>query len=75
MGSSLFRTTLCRTKDGHALHVGCWSGTVPEFRAMIESDQWVNATPEQIELRRPELLAFASMCEARIATWDTGGRQ
>lgn len=75
MGSAPFRATLHKTRDGHALRVGCWSGTVPEFRTMIESGQWVEATPDQIELRRPELLAFASMCEARIATWDTRGRQ
>lgn len=70
MGSEPFRATLHRTKDGHALRIGCRSGTVPEFRAMIESDRWVEATPEQIELRRPEMLAFATMCEARIATWE-----
>ena len=75
MGSEPFRATLYRTTDGHSLRIGCWSGTVPEFRTMIESDQWVEATPEQIELRRPEMLAFAAMCEARIATWDTRGRQ
>ena len=61
--------TLHRTADGRLLTVGCWRGTVPEFRSMIESDKWVEATPDQIKLRRPELLAFADMCEARIATW------
>lgn len=74
MGSSVFPATLYRTKYGHTLHVGCWTGAVPGFRIMIESDRWVEATPEQIELRRPEMLAFTSMCEARIATWDTGRR-
>ena len=69
MGSALFRATLYKTADSHTLRVGCWSGTVPEFRTMIESDRWVNATPEQIKERRPEMLAFASMCEARITTW------
>lgn len=68
--SESFDAFLYRTTDGHELRVGCWHGTVPEFRAMIESDKWVEATPEQIELRRPELLAFAAMCEARIATWE-----
>lgn len=62
--------TLHRTTDGHLLKVECWRGTVSEFRTMIESDKWVEATPEQIELRRPELLAFTAMCEARIATWE-----
>ncbi|WP_277425037.1 hypothetical protein [Pseudoclavibacter albus] len=39
---------------------------------MIESDEWVEANAETRALRRPELLAFAAMCEARIATWDGG---
>lgn len=70
LASSTYNSTLHRTTDGHLLTVGCWRGTVPEFRTMIESDKWVEATPAQIKLRRPELLAFADMCEARIATWE-----
>lgn len=70
LASDEYGATLHRTTDGHLLTVGCWRGTVPEFRSMIESDTWVEATPDQIKLRRPELLAFASMCEARIATWE-----
>ena len=70
MASARFPATLCRTNDGHHLRVGCWEGTVPEFRTMIEYETWVEATPDQIELRRPELLAFTAMCEARIATWE-----
>lgn len=68
--SKMFRAALCRTKHGHRLHVGCWRGTVPKFRTMIESDRWVEATPKEIKLRRPELIAFTAMCEARIATWE-----
>lgn len=68
--SGEFDATLTRQNDGTAwLTVGCWAGTLHEFRAMIESDSWVEATPEQRELRRPELLAFADMCEARAKTW------
>ena len=69
IASDLYDATLHRTTEGHDLHVGCWTGTVSDFRTMIDSNEWVEATPEQIELRRPELLAFADMCEARIATW------
>lgn len=69
MASGRFDATLHRNTDGHMLHVGCWHGTVPEFRTMIESDQWVEATPKEIKLRRPEMLAFTAMCEARIAAW------
>lgn len=68
--SETFSATLHRTEDGHRLKVGCWAGTVGEFRDMIESDEWIEASPEQVELRRPELLAFVAMCEARIATWE-----
>ena len=70
LASDQHSATLHRTTDGHLLTVGCWHGTVPEFRTMIESNTWVEATPDQIELRRPELLAFTAMCEARIATWE-----
>ena len=70
LASDQYGATLHRTTDGHLLTVGCWRGTVPEFRTMIESDKWVEATPAQIKLRRPELLAFTAMCEARIATWE-----
>ena len=68
--SNEFDATLTRQADDTAwLTVGCWSGTLDGFRVMIESDRWVEATPEQRELRRPELLAFVDMCEARAKTW------
>lgn len=73
VASSRFRANLCRTVCGHRLQVGCWDGTVEEFRMMIESDEWVEADAATIERRRPEMLAFASMCEARISTW--GGEE
>ena len=68
--SNEFDATLTRQADDTAwLTVGCWRGALDDFRVMIESDRWVEATPEQRELRRPELLAFADMCEARAKTW------
>ena len=70
MASDLWPATLTPTSGGgHRLRVGCWTGTVAQFRAMVESDQWVEADPETITLRRPELLAFAAMCQARVDTW------
>lgn len=63
--------TLTMQNDGTSwLTVGCWAGTLDDFRVMIESDRWVDATPAVRELRRPELLAFAAMCEARAKTWQ-----
>lgn len=71
MGSDMFKATMYRTRDnGAQLLVGCWEGTLEEFRTMIESDTWVEASPREVELRRPEMLAFIGMCEARVATWD-----
>ena len=70
VGSTTHNATLHRTNSGHKLYVGCWEGNIDRFRAIIESDEWVLATPEQIERHRPEMLAFASMCEARIASWE-----
>lgn len=57
----------------HQLRVGCWKGTVPEFEEMILSDKWVEATPEQIEAQRPEMLALVAMCKARLAIWEKDG--
>ena len=69
VGATTHNATLHRTNSGHKLYVGCWEGDIDRFRTIIESDEWVLATPEQIEQHRPEMLAFASMCEARIASW------
>lgn len=75
--SMIFPATLFKTSDeaGHHLIIGCWEGSVPGFRAMIESDRWVNATPAEIEKHRPELLAFTAMCEARMQTWGGEGEE
>lgn len=64
----------CRNEDGHLLTVGCYQGSVAEFRSMIESEQWINANAQTRHLRRPELLAFTDMCEARMATWEMPAR-
>lgn len=66
--------TLYRTITGHHLQVGCWDGTLPEFRSLIAGDEWPEArTEEQRALHRPELEAFAALCEARVASWGTDG--
>ena len=68
--SCQYRATLNRTRDGHRLTVGCWDdGGVDEFEQMILSDEWVEADAATRALRRPELLAFAAMCRARVASW------
>lgn len=69
LASDAFMATLFRTYYGHKLLVGCWRGTVPEFRSMVEGDDWPEAGKATRDLRRPELLAFADMCDARIKTW------
>lgn len=67
--SASYAATLTRTDSGHTLLVGCWQGTVPEFRSMILGEDWPQADAATRALRRPELLAFADMCEARIKSW------
>ena len=68
--SCQYRATLNRTRDGHRLTVGCWDDDgVDEFEQMILSDEWVEADAATRALRRPELLAFAAMCRARVASW------
>lgn len=60
--------TAFRQRDGSwRVRVGCWSGSIPELRALAESDEWVETPPEDIEEARPELLAFVALCEARAA--------
>lgn len=61
--------TLFRTMDGHALKIGCWTGTTASLRELVAGDKWPSARGEQIEQRRPMLLALADMCDAVIATW------
>ena len=62
--------TLTRTAEGHHLRVGCWKGTIDEFRTMVLGDNWPSArTAEARAMHRPELLALADLCDARIATW------
>lgn len=66
--SQRLHATAFRQKDGSwHVRVGCWSGSVPELRALAESDRWVETPHEDIEEARPELLAFVALCEARAA--------
>jgi len=59
-----------RAADGnHILGLGCWSGTVAEFRAMTESNCWISANAADRENQREELLALADLCEARARRW------
>lgn len=66
--SQALHATAFRQKDGswHA-RVGCLPGSIPELRALAESDRWLETPPEDIEEARPELLAFVALCEARAA--------
>lgn len=60
--------TACYQIDGSwRVRVGCWYGSIPELRALAESDNWVETPPEDVEEARPELLAFVALCEARAA--------
>lgn len=55
-------------KDGSwHVRVGCWSGSIPELRALAESDEWIDTPPDEVDEARPELLAFVALCEARAA--------
>ena len=58
--------TAFRQEDGSwHVRVGCWSGSIPELRALAESDRWVDTPPNEVDEARPELLAFVALCEAR----------
>ncbi|MDU5415557.1 MAG: pentapeptide repeat-containing protein [Cutibacterium avidum] len=63
-----YRCLLVPTPDGWEVTIGCWSGTVPELRSLIASDDgWPEATGEQIAERRPLLSAFCDLCDVHMA--------
>ena len=63
-----YRCLLVPTPDGWKVTIGCWSGTVPELRSLIASDDgWPEATGEQIAERRPLLSAFCDLCDVHMA--------
>ena len=63
-----YRCLLVPTPDGWKVTIGCWSGTVPELRSLIASDDgWPEATGEQIAERRPLLSAFCDLCDTHMA--------
>lgn len=55
------------TPSGWVLKVGCWQGTVGEFREMIAGEDWPATPPERQAAKRPALEALAAMCEAHVA--------
>ena len=57
IGSEGCTATLHRTTDGHALHVGCWTGTL-------------DALPAEVARRRPTWDAPQAMQEAWIAQYE-----
>lgn len=63
---------------GKGAHVscGCWAGSLEEFAAMIDSDEWVDTRGEAIEKYRPEMEAVVALAQARAARWaaDTDPR-
>ena len=68
--SSQFNLTLTRQKDGkHLIRMGCWSGTIDKFEALIAQPKWIETKEEDTDEARPEMEALASMMRARIERW------
>jgi uncharacterized protein YjbI with pentapeptide repeats len=64
------QATLIPAVGGWVLHVGCWTGTPDELRALIASDDdWPEAEGEEVGRRRPVLEALLVLIDAHIAAW------
>ena len=62
---------LTRTKDGYRFRCGCWEGTIPEFRTMVNGDTWPSGGSEEYRAEhRPWLLAIADLFEVRAGIWE-----
>ena len=61
-------TIFIPTPQGWHLRVGCWDGTLDEFKALISQDEgWPEARGDEVTRRRPSLAATAALCEAHMA--------
>ncbi len=61
-------TIFIPTPQGWHLRVGCWDGTLDEFKALISQDEgWPEARGDEVTRRRPSLQAVAALCEAHMA--------
>ena len=67
--SEVFDFTAYRTETAPRVIMGCWTGTLDEFEAMILSDRWVEADEATQNRCRPELVALIAFVRARVATW------
>ena len=70
IGSESITATLFRTKDGHTLNVGCWTGTVETLATEVESraQHWPSDTATA-DRWRAEYWALETLCRTRIAGW------
>jgi hypothetical protein len=58
-------------EDGlETLRLGCWDGTLYDFREMIAGDNWPSHGDEAYRNRyRGKLLAVADLCQAELDAW------
>ena len=60
-------TIFMPTCGGWYLTVGCWEGTLEDFKKLIASDGgWPEARGSEVTRRRPSLQAVAALCEAHM---------
>jgi len=72
VGSESVTATVFRTINGHALRVGCWTGTVDGLAAEVErrSKNWRVDEPTAARWRA-EYAALETLVRARITGWHT----
>ena len=52
------------------LTVGCWEGSLEDFKNLIASDEgWPAARGAEVTRRRPSLQAVAALCEAHVGLY------
>ena len=53
------------------IHLGCWSGTIDDLRALAASDEWPSRCNAETRAKyAPRLQAFAALCDAQVALWE-----
>ncbi|CAM4137485.1 Polymer-forming cytoskeletal protein [Nocardia ninae] len=71
IGSECAGVTLFRTRTGHVLHVGCWTGTIDELAAEVSkrTDGWYHGNAHEHARWKAEYAALESLCRVRVSGW------
>ena len=63
-GLHRYRCLLTPTPDGWVTRIGCWAGTIPELRELIEGGDWPESGEKVQERLRPLLRLWCDLADA-----------